>query len=123
MMAAPPRQTAAPSYPSGRAGHPQPPITSPAMQRCIFRRKRHRHARRCPRRWREGSPKAIRATTPGSSQNGDLCILSHAQNAKQPPISPVAATTYQKSDLKWSCSGPMHGLGDRRLAQKNPAPI
>jgi hypothetical protein len=28
-----------------------------------------------------------------------LCILSHAQNAKQPPISPSAASAYQNSEV------------------------
>jgi len=45
------------------------------------------------------SAKAVSAANPGMSHNGLLFSLSQAQNAKQPPISPNAASAYHGSEV------------------------
>jgi hypothetical protein len=45
------------------------------------------------------SARTISAANPGISHKGLLWSRSQAQNAKHPPISPIAASAYQSSEV------------------------
>ena len=69
------------------------------------------------------SANIISDTNPGAIQSGLLFILNQAQNAKQPPISPNAASAYQSSEVNPKVLRLRYDLGNRAGLSNGDSPL